>query len=63
MAHTFELKLRLGNALMQEPNDVATALRSLADKLDDTYELKPNVTGLVWDANGNSVGTWKVSRD
>jgi len=52
----FTLKIRLGNAAMQTPEDVATALQELAPKMemcDATGDY-----GRIMDHNGNHVGDW-----
>ncbi len=55
---TFRLKIELGNAAMQDPGDVAQALRQVAVELADE-----GFSGSkIMDANGNTVGEWKVSR-
>lgn len=51
----FTLDLTLGNAAMHTAQDVAAALRKLADKLD--YGC--STAGFVFDDNGNSVGTYQ----
>jgi hypothetical protein len=62
MAREFTMKVRMTNAAMLEPKDLHGPLRDLADKLRHT-EIRPSqtVVGLIWDANGNSVGTWTIS--
>lgn len=67
----FVLDIRLSNAAMQTGEDIARALREIADRLDnDTYygewdALTPmgqgNVTDIiVLDTNGKRVGTWDI---
>lgn len=53
-----EIKLETGNELFQSSNDVANALAKLADRIR-SWELS-NIEGLVFDGNGNSVGTIKI---
>jgi len=54
----FTVTITLGNDTMQGPDDVADALRTLADNLwtDDTGTTHP-----VRDPNGNTVGHWQVT--
>jgi hypothetical protein len=54
----FKLKIKLGNAAMMDPADVAEALEETARKLrDEGFE-----DGNIRDVNGNTVGDWKVTR-
>lgn len=56
-ADTFTLSITLGNAAMQSPADVATALHRIARVLE-TSEGTTVAGGSVIDTNGNKVGTW-----
>jgi hypothetical protein len=49
----FVLTIEMGNAAMSDANDVAEALRELADHLQD------DSAGGIRDENGNTVGSWK----
>lgn len=55
----FRLTFKTGNAAFQENGDpaleAARLLRVIADKLDEGY-----TDGPIMDANGNSVGTWRL---
>lgn len=54
----FKLTIRFGNDAMQDAEDVAFALRALADKLmAQDFE----GSSIVWDSNGNTVGEWSVA--
>ena len=63
---TFRLKIELGNAAMLTGQDVAGALREVADKVEaigddelgntDPYDRK----GKIRDINGNTVGEWRA---
>lgn len=57
----FTLEITLGNAEMQTGFDVGAALERVANRLafDDT--LTGDEHGLIFDANGNRVGNWKVA--
>ena len=63
----FELSIiTLGNAAMSSGEDLAWALRNLADKLERTYgcaELEAGEKGRMRDLNGNTVGTWRTVTD
>ena len=52
----FELHITMGNDAMQTGEDVAEALRRIADKLEHG-----RIDGPVMDLNGNKVGTWELS--
>lgn len=54
---SFRLSIRLGNAAMESPRDVAEALRRVAAALDasDGGALLERAT---YDLNGNKVGEW-----
>lgn len=57
----FSLEIELGNAAMQTGDDVAEALRKVAQKLADAYDgtnLPDWESGTIKDANGNAVGIW-----
>lgn len=58
MAHDskFKLHIKLGNDAMSTKDDVANALRELADKLDRTGDDSGNIR----DYNGNTVGKWEI---
>ena len=47
----FELHIDLGNETMKTPQEVAVALRSVADKVESGRE-----DGAILDLNGNTVG-------
>jgi len=53
----FELKIALGNAAMSEPEDIARALRHVAATVENTDQTQ----GIVWDENGNAVGSWGIA--
>ncbi|GAC1496208.1 MAG: hypothetical protein NVS1B2_16160 [Vulcanimicrobiaceae bacterium] len=62
---TFEISITLGNDGMQTGDDVAAALRAVADKCADRDLTTPTNLGTRWgisDANGNRVGTWTVTK-
>jgi hypothetical protein len=54
----FTLTITLGNDAMQLPEDVAEALRIVADKLPTSFASKDE--GIIRDVNGNNVGDWQV---
>lgn len=49
----FELHVEVGNAAMQDPEDIANALVRVAEKLMTAHK-----SGAVMDDNGNTVGRW-----
>lgn len=51
----FTVKIELGNAAMMDLEDVARALRRIADRLEAGSD-----GGKVMDTNGNSVGTFSA---
>lgn len=56
----FKLEIKLGNAAMLDPNDVAAALTEVAESLRDRgfgY-----LEGAIRDENGNVVGSWEVTK-
>ncbi len=59
----FNLSIKLGNAAMQSGDDVAAALREVADNLSNRFDglHLPEGSGRIFDENGNAVGTWEVS--
>lgn len=59
----FELSIDLGNNAMMSPQDVALALRKLAQRLDDEAPSTEESCGNVHDGNGNTVGTWTYEND
>lgn len=54
----FSLAIEIGNSAMESPDDVARALRRLADELE-TSSAAGN--GRIRDDNGNAVGRWTFS--
>lgn len=54
---TFTLKIKLGNAAMQTRDDVARALRAVANRIDTNLHAHPSGVTIL-DDNGNSVGVW-----
>lgn len=54
----FRLTIKLGNDAMQTAGDVAHALYEAAEKIDASHVLR---VGVIYDANGNRVGTWEVA--
>jgi hypothetical protein len=61
MSH-FSLKITLGNEAMQTPDDVAAALRQVADRLDGTAFVEHD-GAKIRDTNGNTVGLWFSDRE
>ena len=57
MSHkpSFTITIELGNAAMETAEDIAAALRKLADQLDQGQHV-PHQTRCVKDVNGNVVG-------
>jgi hypothetical protein len=60
MCNTFTLTIDLGNDAMQTPQDVAEALRGIAEDLDERVGVFPERRG-VRDGNGNTVGRYFVT--
>ena len=65
----FTLKIELGNAAMLTGDDLAAALRKVADKVENESTHSQNydgenqideMEGRVYDENGNKVGTWTI---
>ena len=62
----FTLRIKLGNAAMQTPEDVAEALRKTAEYVEgvgsyegDDEEVRWHLdAGNIRDLNGNTVGSW-----
>jgi hypothetical protein len=57
----FTLTITLGNDAMQTGGDVAEALREVAGRIDDRRGGLFEDSGRIRDANGNTVGEWRVS--
>lgn len=58
----FTLEIELGNDAMQNGRDVALALKRLGAKLVDHRFDDGTDHGKIMDLNGNSVGTWDISK-
>jgi hypothetical protein len=59
-ANRFVLSIMLGNDAMRTWGDIARAMRSIADKIDEPHD-DPPVDGdgdAIRDVNGNRVGGW-----
>ena len=52
---TFTLTIQLGNAAMETSDDVAEALRRVADKME-----RNGFDGRIVDLNGNTVGKYEA---
>ncbi len=57
----FKLKIKLGYAAMQNGEDIAPALRTVATTIGDYSEVSPGMGGGIRDLNGNTVGEWSVT--
>lgn len=53
----FTLTLKLGNAAMQTPADIAEALRTVANRLDAAGIYASET---IMDLNGARVGSWEI---
>lgn len=60
MSREFRLRIRLGNDAMQTHEDIAAALQ--ANPNFGEGEALPGDSGTIFDANGNTVGEWKVTK-
>ena len=64
----FKLKIEMGNDAMQEVGHVEDALTELVEsgklrrEVTGLGKMKVGSTGKIRDANGNTVGEWKVTR-
>lgn len=58
----FRVAIKLGNAAMLAPYDVAEALQELSTKIKD-FDRRPGVTysGKIRDRNGNTVGYYAMT--
>lgn len=54
----FHMSVKLANEAMRTPDDVACALRGIADRLEGDANALAEVHAPVFDANGNRVGAW-----
>lgn len=52
---TFAMTVRMGNAAMQEGEDLVRPLRHVSDRL-----VRGERSGVVHDENGNAVGAWSL---
>lgn len=57
----FTLNIATGNEAMQDPADIADALRRLADRLEAIHGWIGN--GTIRDLNGNTVGSFALTVD
>ncbi len=61
-AHGFHLRIELGNAEMNTPEDVGKALHKVADKLQASSEVRYLMEeATIYDVNGNNVGEFKYA--
>lgn len=56
----FELSIELGDDAMQTPDQVAVALRQVAERLTGRGDFEGDESGTIIDFNGNTVGTWEA---
>ncbi len=56
------VEIRMENSAMKTGDELATALRGIADRLADTGSLDvwPTDEHIVKDVNGQTVGTWQI---
>ena len=59
MEETFQLSISLGNDAMLVGQDIADALRGVADRVQNLGQAT-HASGFVHDVNGNTVGSWSV---
>jgi hypothetical protein len=59
--NTFTLKIEMGNDAMQKRHHVQAALYEVAELLDDTNCINDGPSGVIRDANGNTVGHWRFT--
>lgn len=61
---TFKLQIKLGNDAMQTGVDIADALRTHADLLEEYSNRQLANSGKhgIRDTNGNTVGFWTVAK-
>jgi len=55
----FSLTIEIGNDMMEEGYDLASALMNVYEVVKDMGELK-KASGSIFDINGNNCGTWKI---
>lgn len=56
----FTMNVKFGNAAMQTGEDLAAALRSVADRVERHDNIMQVNAASVFDLNGAPVGGWKV---
>lgn len=64
----FTLEIELGNDAMQTSDDVAKVLEAVADRLVkreylEDMEVLETVTKGIKDANGNTIGSWRIGEE
>jgi hypothetical protein len=57
----FTLEIELGNAAMQDSCDLRRALHDV-NLQPMNAGIEPGQTGTIRDVNGNTVGTWEVTK-
>lgn len=58
----FKMNIQFGNEAMQTSQDIAKALRKVADRVEREEITGGTIIGSkVFDENGNSVGRWEVT--
>jgi hypothetical protein len=58
----FTLEIELEDDAMQTGTDVIKSIRESL-KGEESLPLDEGTAGILWDVNGNIVGSWKVSED
>jgi hypothetical protein len=58
----FTLEIDLGNDAMQTGTDVIKSIRESL-KGEESLPLDEGTAGILWDVNGNKVGSWKATED
>jgi hypothetical protein len=56
----FSLSIALGNAAMQDHDDIARVMDELSKTIHNGF---PRDSGKIRDDNGNTVGEWTIEQD
>jgi hypothetical protein len=57
----FVLEIDLGNEMMSDSKDVATALRQVALRIErNQYAMDEELVRGIMDENGNTCGSWRI---
>lgn len=57
----FKLEINMDNAAFEDDSEIKRIMDDMAKKISHGYPLRCWDKGVIYDINGNKVGTWEVT--